>query len=324
MLAVLEQQCDELYRAAQARDPQGFLAAVDALCKSAQGVPAGELTGVLTRVGGVFAQVPLGLGARLALLGGALVEDGADPGPLVAPVVAGTCGALARCAQFVAVWRRLAGEDVELPDPDGDAAAVERTIGVLSGPSGLPGPEAYGLAESWFAADGWVRAACTLLTAESVRAGLLRREELTAAAAALSPLRADVRCLAGLLAILDAEPVLVLHRPTGRGYEVTVDGVGDVGTLHALLAGAVAGDVSARFDLTGADGGALADDGRAADVPLLDGRRVVVLDAPADGRDRDLARDLSAVHASVRMDRHLPAAEAAGWLAKVAPAAARG
>jgi len=50
--------------------------------------------------------------------------------------------------------------------------------------------------------------------------------------------------LHGLLLVLDDEELIVLHRPTGRGYRVTMSGIGDNFQLHILLAATLTGDES--------------------------------------------------------------------------------
>jgi len=46
-----------------------------------------------------------------------------------------------------------------------------------------------------------------------------------------------VHCLIDLLAVRDAEELLVLHPGQGRGYRVRAGGIGDNFQLHTLLAG---------------------------------------------------------------------------------------
>jgi hypothetical protein len=50
--------------------------------------------------------------------------------------------------------------------------------------------------------------------------------------------------LHGLLLVLDDEELIVLHRPTGHGYRVSISGIGDNFQLHTLLAANLIGDES--------------------------------------------------------------------------------
>jgi hypothetical protein len=48
--------------------------------------------------------------------------------------------------------------------------------------------------------------------------------------------------LPGLAQVLDDEPVVVIDNATGRGFRLTMSGVGDNFQLHTLLAGRLIGD----------------------------------------------------------------------------------
>ncbi|MGW7313844.1 hypothetical protein [Streptomyces sp. NPDC054865] len=53
--------------------------------------------------------------------------------------------------------------------------------------------------------------------------------------------RHDLKCLAYALAVLDDEPLVVLRRPTGTGFEVRIGGIGDNFQPHTLLAHVLVG-----------------------------------------------------------------------------------
>jgi hypothetical protein len=52
----------------------------------------------------------------------------------------------------------------------------------------------------------------------------------------------DAAFLLGLLKVLDNEQLIVIHRASGRVYEVSISGIGDNFQLHTLLAATLIGD----------------------------------------------------------------------------------
>ncbi|TQS31167.1 hypothetical protein [Microbispora sp. KK1-11] len=240
---VIDQRCDDLYRAAETQDAPGFLATLQDLWERTEDSDPATADAALVRLCGLFDRLPPGLGARLAVMGGAMVENGADPAPLVDPVVAGLCDALERSAEFARAWRAVT--DRCLPEPGPEDQVVLGAARVLSGPFGLPGrlglgrrlpfARALDLAVGWAIAEDWSAAATTVLQrSAAIRADLSRRPRLAAAVAALGDDRPDLWCLPRLLAVLDDEPLIVLHRPDRAG--VRADDRRDRGQLPALHA----------------------------------------------------------------------------------------
>ncbi len=155
----------------------------------------------------------------------------------------------------------------------------------------------------------------------------------------------------GLLLTLDDEPLVVLHRPSGRGYRLTISGVGDNFQLHTLLAAALIGNprkgwveaerpqrswilaatdgppdppggIRGQFNLVDAFGKWVWNEGRPADIPLFDGVRVLILDPPSYARSWNAGRAYPLMTPTVTVDEVLPADQAARRLARVAPPAA--
>lgn len=360
---MLDQRCDELIAAARASDAAAFQAGIPLLWEAVEGADQSELNRVLGRILGLFEVVPLGVGSKLAVLAGALVEDGAEPDGLVAPVVAGLGTSLETSAEFVAAWRSIVGDRMALPEPVNKATTFDAAIAGLTAQQrrpiwrrrspGLPAHEAFALAEGWFSSAQWALPVTTLLQIARIRVGFPLRRELAEAAARVAPQRRDLDCLEGLLAVLDDERLVVLHRPTGRGFEVTISGVGDNFQLHTLLAATLGGDgvagllegvspdpswvaaatdgpiepagghIQGQFNLVDGYGQWIWNEGKPADIPVLGGRRVVVLDPPPYVRAWNIGRTYPMMRPQVRLDRVLPADEASGWLSRVAaPAAA--
>ena len=155
--------------------------------------------------------------------------------------------------------------------------------------------------------------------------------------------------LYGLLLVLDDEPLTVLHRPTGRGFRVVISGIGDNFQLHTLLAARLTGDevrgflpgerpsaaeiaaatggpdltpagrIRGQFNLVDAFGDWIWGEGRPADIPRLDGERVVVLDPPSYARSWNAGRVYPLMRPSLEVKRVLAADEAERWLGLVKP-----
>ncbi|MGH3663520.1 MAG: hypothetical protein ACRDT8_15350 [Micromonosporaceae bacterium] len=141
----------------------------------------------------------------------------------------------------------------------------------------------------------------------------------------------------------------MLHRATGRGFRVTISGIGDNFQLHTLLAAALIGDesqgllpgqrpspaeiaaasdgedltpadgIEGNFNLVDAYGEWIWNEGRPADIPELEGTRVVVIDPAPYQRSWNTGRAYPLMRPTVTVDGPLPADEAAHWLNLVKP-----
>ncbi|MGN9838916.1 hypothetical protein ACTMTI_12415 [Nonomuraea sp. H19] len=349
---MLDQLLDELFQAAEDRDPARFFDVLPRLYAAAQAAEQPALSAALTRLGDLFERVPPLIGARLGVLCGALAERGADPAPVTEPLVTGLGDCLELAGRFAATWRTATGEEPPEPvDDDHDwAPVIDRLTSAA-----LTREQAVALTEAWTCA--YLRALpvmSILQLSPRVRTALPGRERLIAALGSVLDERADLEFLAGLLRVLDDERLIVLHRPTGRGYEVVIGGIGDNFQLHTLLADALSGPdadglldgvrpdpswvlaategqvdrdaapVRGQFNLVDANGKWIWNEGRPADIPRLDGVRVVVLDPPPYERSWTPGRIYPMMRPAIRVRRILPADEAAAWLAKVAPVAGLG
>jgi hypothetical protein len=342
----LTQRCDELEAVIRNRDSAAFPPALFALWQAAEHEPPQALSPVLARCCTLLQQVPLGLGSQLAVLCGALIENGVDPGPFVPLAADGVAECLSRAPRFRSAWE-TAREDDELPDPEqGEIdSAVQAVRPVL-------GEDAYTMAEGWYALGSWTMATTTVLQqSAAVRAAFPRKAELIGLSRELEEDRPDLEGLTGLLELLDDETLIVLHRASFRGYQVKINGVGDNFQLHTLLMGALSGPESAgllgdldvdpswievatsapmeafegtvvgRFNLVDAYGKWIWNEGKPADIPAFDGVRVVVLDPPPYPRSWSNIRKFPMLTGSLIVERQLPADEASAWLARVAPTA---
>ncbi len=76
----------------------------------------------------------------------------------------------------------------------------------------------------------------TLLAIREFRRAMAGRERLRAAAAAMADRLTRADWVHGLTLVLDDEPLIVLDPDSGRGFQLTMSGIGDNYQLHTLLA----------------------------------------------------------------------------------------
>lgn len=149
---------------------------------------------------------------------------------------------------------------------------------------------------------------------------------LWSAAEALGPACPAARELTDLLAIPDDEVFVVLQPASRTGFRLSVSGVADAGQFHVLLADAVpelsavparfvtayrdANPTSpagvpmvaeAQFQLSLPDGRTLWPNAPLADVPRVDGERVVLLDPPTFRQTWEVSRRFPGMPADVQL-----------------------
>ena len=321
-----------LYAAARSADLPAFQHAVLDLWER-----VGEAADVLDRIVPLFAMVPPAVSGQLALGAVRAYRLGAPEGGLVEAVADGLRRALTDALAFADAWQKLAGRNTALPvSGDDSQGQFNHAVVTLSRDRRWPrkaiaADEAARYAGAWFLLDDWMSAASGLLVLRDVRADLPHRGELTGLVRRLDALRPDMFCLAGLLDVLDDEPLIVVHRDQRRAFRLSISGVGDNFQLHTLIADALSRDAliadivpdpdwvaaattgppdacdrtRALFQLTDGDGMAVPIDGRPALIPLHRGRRVVVMDPPAYGRSWDLGRTYEDMVPQVRLEEVL-------------------
>ncbi|MFD0397200.1 hypothetical protein ACFVHI_03865 [Kitasatospora sp. NPDC127121] len=284
--------------------------------------------------------------AHLAMVVGACVENGADPVGCAGPVLAGLRGALTGTQRLTRRWAQTGGGP--LPDPEGDdpVEAHDR----VADPAHLDAWHAHLAVVGWWTLHLWQRAAWAVYAHPPVR----REARTSGVTDVLLELferydggRHDFKGLAHLALVLDDEPLLVLDRPTGTGYLLRMDGLGDTFQLHTLLAEVLIGGghlpgtrpdpevvalartalpddrrvvATGAFNLVAPDGSWLWNEGTPSDIPVVDGVRTLVLDPPPYERSWSAGRLLQEVPGDLRLERVLPPAEAAQRLARTVPA----
>ncbi|WP_431682689.1 hypothetical protein [Kitasatospora sp. KL5] len=159
------------------------------------------------------------------------MERGADPAVCAEPILDGTHRDLLDALEFARRWTAAGGAVDELPEPD-EKIVDDALMAQLGGEA----HQALRLAPAWCWVEEWQPPALAVLC----RSAEVRRRHASALLPACRDLTAlgrhDLKCLAHALAVLDDEPLVVLHRPTGTGFEVRIGGIGDNYQLHTLLA----------------------------------------------------------------------------------------
>ncbi|MGK5677934.1 hypothetical protein [Actinoplanes sp. URMC 104] len=308
-----------------------------------------ELSAGLLPLVPALEQVAFGNGKLLATLVAGLIEQGADPLPALAVLSERLATGLELAAQFGVLTDKLGGEVAAPTSPEDYQRLRERVVRAAPA-AGLSLEEAGEITQAWFTVDDWIPSLLLPLQQKRARQALPGRDRLTAAAATMTPYAEDAAWLLGLLEVLDDEPLLVLHRPTGRAYDLTISGVSSTFQLHTLLAATLIGDESrgllpgeppeaawvaaatdgelmpadgirGQFYLADAAGETIYNEGRPADIPLLGDHRVIVLDPPPYDRTWTVGRTYPLMTPEVVLNRVLPPGEAAEWARRVAPAA---
>ncbi|WP_017597635.1 hypothetical protein [Nocardiopsis lucentensis] len=337
----------ELIDASVATDSQHFPPAVHKVYVLASQVPVAErelaleaLTPLLS--GGHSAP---GIIADLTVIAGALVEMGTDPGPTGVEVLHRMRTMGRGAIVFTRAWERT-GTDAP-PDPESVTAADETRVAATLG------TDAPGATMCWWTIRRHGLAARTMLGHTSVRTHVRSdpalHAELVAIANQLSAHLVEFDDIHSLLRMAEATSALVMDRHSGRGFRVLFDGVGDNFQLHTLLADALVGPdhhglagerpdprwvapylggqidpqaqtVRGWWNLVAHDGTWVWNEGLPAEIPTLDGERVLILDEQPYPRSWNAGRRHPHVHGWLEVESELTAQEAATWWKRIAPA----
>ncbi|MES9555032.1 MULTISPECIES: hypothetical protein [unclassified Streptomyces] len=322
------------------RTGQAFTAVMDAVqsASDAERILAGPRLAAL-----LPAFPPTGPRPTLAMAAGFCVERGADPMACAEPILGGVRRDLLDALEFARRWTTTGGGEDELPEPD------EKIIDDAL-PARLGGDvyEATRLALAWCSVEGWQPPALAVLC----RSAEVRRRYASAILPSCRELvaleRHDLTCLAYALAVLDDEPLVVLHKPTGTGFEVRIGGIGDNFQLHTLLAHVLVGGgyvpgttpsaesvrlatdpdpaqgrtraiATGAFELFAPDGERIWNEGLPDDIPVVEGRRLLVLDEPTYQRSWNADRFFPHLPGTAELARVLTAEETRSWFARTSP-----
>jgi hypothetical protein len=331
--------------AVQAQDPVAYAAAGQDLVGALPAAGPDDIRPALARLAPVLSGISLERGSGLAQVVGGMAWQVADTSPVLGVLVNRACEAMEGAARFLALHRELLGDP---PAPE-STSAVPEVVDRFAAAAAASAAEPRKLAFAWFASPDWVQPVLYLSQRADVRAALPQRERLLSAVESIRENLDVANWLHGLLLVLDDAPLIVLHRQSGRGYRVTITGIGNNAQLQTLLAARLIGEPEAGWlpgtppspDMTAAADGSgpmqppggivpqfsLADlhgawlpaVGRPADIPLVQGERVIVLDPPSR-ETWGPGRVYPLMQPSLRAERQLAPEDAAAWLAKAQPA----
>ncbi|MER6678251.1 hypothetical protein [Streptomyces sp. NPDC000983] len=306
---------------------EGLQSATDTEC-----VPVGPRLAAL-----IPAFPPTGPRPMLATTAGFCVERGADPVACAEPILDGTHRDLLDALEFARRWSAAGGAGDALPEAD-EKIIDDALMARLGGEE----QEALRLALAWCSVEQWQPPALAVLC----RSTEVRRRHASALLGACRELadmeRHDLKCLAYALAILDDEPLVVLHRPTGTGFEVRIGGIGDNFQLHTLLAHVLVGGghvpgtapsaesvrlamdpepaqgrtgaiATGAFELLAPDGERIWNEGLPDDIPVVEGHRLLVLDEPLYTRSWNADRFFPMLPGTAELTRVLSADEVRTW-----------
>ncbi|GAA2015127.1 hypothetical protein GCM10009839_07870 [Catenulispora yoronensis] len=101
---------------------------------------------------------------------------------------------------------------------------------------GFSKDECFVMAVSWFDTEDWLNAMITVLARREFRSAMAYRDRVREAASGIADDSQRARWVLGLTLVLDDEPLIVLDQGSGRGFRLSMSGVGDNIQLHTLLA----------------------------------------------------------------------------------------
>ncbi|HEY3562709.1 MAG TPA: hypothetical protein VGL05_34820 [Kribbella sp.] len=347
----LDGSIDLLLAAFQNRDSDAYASAGRQLVEVAQQASPEVLDAAVVRLLPVIAEIHTSGGAGLAQLVGSMVGTSGTSAPTVVPVlVERACEVMEHVLAFVASYREYFGAE---PDRD-DGSAVERYLQAAEA-RGVERPDRY--AAAWEVGENWVQPVLFLCQRTDVRRELPQRERLRSLVEQVDEVFPDVApWLLGLLRVLDDETLIVVHRESGQVFRATMTGVADNFQLHTLLAANLLGSrrrlflrrgtghlpgeaptaamvaaadgsgdmmppggVVGQFNLVDAHGAWIWNEGRPGEIPVVQGKRIVVLDPAPYQRSWNTGRVYPLITATMEVEP-LQEPEAARWRAAVKPA----
>jgi hypothetical protein len=202
--------------------------------------------------------------------------------------------------------------------------------------------------------EGNIRVLCMaavvcLCRSKDLRIQVGARESIAQSVGRFAEELPEARFLLDLLLVLDDEDLVVLHPDPPQGFIVRITGISDNFQLQTLLCGALirAGQQAfiqgvppspdvliaasggpapkglvehATFNLVAWDGSWIWNEGKPADIPVIDGHRVVRLEPLPYNRSWNASAKFPGMESEARLVRHLSPDETTAWLTRVRPA----
>ena len=337
----------ELIDASVATDPHQFPPAVHKVYLLAPHIPTAERELALEALTPLLAgdHAAPGVIADLAVVAGALVEMGTDPGP-AGPEILHLLRTMGNGAiAFLRAWEHTGPQPP--PDPDTVTADAEARVATRLG------HDAPAATMCWWTIRRHGLATKSMLSQPEVRSHIRRDPSLHAQLVAitnqLSHHLTEFDEVRTLLRMAEATSALVMDRTSKRAFRVLFDGIGDNFQLHTLLADALIGPhgqglpgpapdprwvaayrtepadpqaptVRGWWNLVAHDGSWIWNEGLPAEIPTIDGEHVLILDQQPYPRSWRAHRRHPQVHGWLEVESELDTEEALLWWKRVAPA----
>ncbi|MBM4073288.1 MAG: hypothetical protein FJ271_30855 [Planctomycetes bacterium] len=217
---------------ALARDPasseEDLRGAAQAFLEAASQATPKDAKAALAELAGHMSLDDVGRGAFLALVCGALVEDGCDPAAMTEPLIGRLQYLLESAAELADACRaRLPQSNDEAPEKEVDEAdqfesVLEQVAGDL--------PLEY---DAWQALQQFWRPAIAVFSVSAPARAAAR--DLRGLAAKIAEYHEGGHWLRLMLSVLDDEPILAIEPQSGLGILGRISGVVDNFQLHVLL-----------------------------------------------------------------------------------------
>lgn len=217
-----------------------FFQALRRLATDSEGLEVEESTALVEQIAPMLPGL-VGTFSKLAVVAGALVERGASPMALVEVLPERAFMTMASRLALERMWD-LATQGRPLPEfkPPRDAAVVREILETLRAEArrlGRPEQHVEQVAYSWFSLDDWINPLiAAMASGREFRKAMAWREDVADGAGRLKQRSEGAHWLYGLCRVCDDEPLIALDPTSGRGFRLTMSGVGDNYQLHTLLA----------------------------------------------------------------------------------------
>ncbi|RFU41144.1 hypothetical protein DZF91_13385 [Actinomadura logoneensis] len=332
--------CADLAQAAINENP-AFSDLMPQVMGMSQQVSPADLSAALPLIAEALPKAQPSLGGWLAVLSGSWVESGAAAEPVGLPLVERAGEVFAEAVAFARAWKEATGGTP--PDMQDDGPSQE-IVDVL-----VPrlADASVNAMLAWFSVPQFALAMTTVLqTSAMVRGAVPDRERRAEVAGRLVEYHPHMGYVQGVLRVLEGERLLVLDRASKRGWTVQIAGIGDNFQLHVLLGGALLGRpgcmpgeplppewvawftdqdpdgrpiVSSPWNLVDGHGAWIYNEGVPADIPALNGTRVVVLDPPSYTRHFPAGRRFPMMDATLTVEGVHHPEDLADWWPHIAP-----
>ncbi|MGW0659413.1 hypothetical protein [Streptodolium elevatio] len=228
---------DQLDEALNPPDVAKVAVAVNALLTALPLTDRDDAAAAVPRLTGFLPHVPMVHEGLLSVIIGACVELGADPAACAPDILDRARDNLRRAADFPAAWSAAGGGALPVPaSVDIPAEVIDRVGGADAGEDVLLSLIA------WWQVQQWELATVAMLSHRPVRDELTARAQFRAEAERVALVwHSGLVSLRHIVRMVDDEPILVLHRPTGSAYRMRMGGLGCNRQLSTLLADILVG-----------------------------------------------------------------------------------